>query len=59
MSVTHKQIDQIYIIMQKYLTETQLRSMLVDLMATDAFESNKSFRETINRLFDNSMIIIK
>lgn len=50
MPVANNQMEEVYNILRKYLTQTQLRDMVLELRDTEAYKRNNSFAETINRL---------
>lgn len=53
MAVASKQIEEIYVVLKKYIDVDRgwtIRGLLEDLTLTQAYTLNKSFRETINRL---------
>jgi len=50
MPVANNQTEEIYNILRKYLTQKELREILIELRQTEAYRRNKSFAVTIDRL---------
>lgn len=50
MSVATRQIDELFHVMERYVKQDELKSFLSDLAATEAYSTNKSFRETVDKL---------
>lgn len=50
MPVANKQIEELYGIFRKYLSQTAMQNMLEELVTTEAYATNKSFAMTIDRL---------
>lgn len=50
MPVARDQIEELYGIFRKYVSQTQWAALLGELQETQAYRQNQSFRATIDRL---------
>lgn len=54
MAVAYKQLKELLQVIMKHVPQEQVRPLLRDLMKTEAFERNKSFANTITRLYQEA-----
>lgn len=50
MAVANKQIQEVLILLRKYITRHETGLLLAELKDTEAYHWNKSFKETVDRL---------
>ena len=50
MAIARSQIEEVYQVLSEHVQPGELRPLLARLKATQAYERNASFRETIDRL---------
>lgn len=50
MAVARNQIQELLTVLMDYLPQDQIRPFLRDLMDTEAYRRNGSFKETVDRL---------
>lgn len=50
MSVAKSQIDELFLVVEKHVPGNRLREFLLELRLTQAYASNRSFRETVDLL---------
>ena len=55
MSVAKKQIVEVLRVIQRY-APNRVVELLTDLKDTEAYKSNRSYRETIDRLYEQQLI---
>lgn len=50
MPVRYDQIDELYSLLLKHMSRSTVRALLRDFRNTQAYQTNSSFRETVDRL---------